>query len=175
MTLAALTNPARLARMVLMALLCLIAIYAEAAPLGLGPSAPPSPDLLLCVVVYWTVRRPEATPLLAIFALGLMRDFITDAPLGAGALSLVIVTEILKAQRRRVQRSGFYLEWIALGLAVLGATAFQWLLVVLTFMQPPYLMDLLHQCLYTVMVYPALALLFRWVLRITWPAPEPAF
>lgn len=166
-------DPGRIFRIVAMVVLSMIAVFAEAAPLGLGPTAPPSPDLLLCVLVYWSVRRPGSTPMLAVFALGLMRDFITDTPLGAGALALVIVTEVLKTQRRALQRSNFLVEWIALGIATLGATALQWLLVVLTFMQPPYLMDLFHQCLYTAMVYPIVVVIFRWVLRITWRRMEP--
>ncbi|HUF57449.1 MAG TPA: hypothetical protein VMM55_12900, partial [Thermohalobaculum sp.] len=83
---APLLDVARLARTGLMSVLGLLAIYVEAAPLGIGPSAPPSPDLLLCVIVYWTARRPGSTPLLAVFALGLVRDLLTDVPTGAGAL-----------------------------------------------------------------------------------------
>lgn len=174
MNLSEVFDPSRMFRILVMATLSMIAIFAEAAPLGLGPTAPPSPDLLLCVLVYWSVRRPGSTPLIAVFILGLMRDFITDVPLGAGALTLVIVTEILKSQRRLLARSNFMIEWLALIIAALGATALQWLLVVLTFMQPPYLMDLLHQCLYTAMLYPLIVVIFRWVFRITWRRAEPA-
>ena len=35
--------------MILVAFLGMLAIYIEAAPLGVGTDAPPSPDLLLCV------------------------------------------------------------------------------------------------------------------------------
>lgn len=152
----------------------LLAVAMEAAPLGVGPAAPPSPDLLLCVVVYWAAHRPGAAPLLAVFALGLTRDFLTDAPLGAGALALVLAAEAVKAVRRQLARGSFLLEWMVLAGAALATSALMWLLVLLTFAQPPYLLDLLHQCLYTAMIYPLLAFAFRYLLRVSRHGAEAA-
>jgi rod shape-determining protein MreD len=165
---------ARFARMMFMLTLGVLAIYIEMAPLGIGPGARPSPDLVLCVVAYWAIRRPGSTPALLVFVLGLMRDLITDVPVGAGALSLVLAAEALKAWRRALARSGFLREWITVFGAALATAAMQWLLVMVTLAQPPFLDQLLNQCLYTAMAYPAVALLFRWVLRISWRKPEPA-
>lgn len=163
-----LLDPGRLFRIALLLILGMVAVFAEAAPLGVGPTAPPSPDLLMCVLVYWSIRRPGSTPLLAVFTLGLIRDFLTDVPLGAGTLSLVIVTELFKSQRHHMQRLNIMLEWLVVTGAVLSSTAFVWLLVVLTLAQPPYVIELLHQCLYTAMIYPLIALTLRWVFRISW-------
>lgn len=168
MTLAALLDPARIVRTGLMLILALLAICVEAAPLGIGPQAPPSPDILLCVVFYWTVRRPGSTPLLAVFALGLVRDLLTDLPAGAGAIALVLVAEAVRRSRPRLARSSFMLEWLALAGAALGTTVLLWLLVALTLTQPPYAVALFHQSLYTVMAYPLIVLAFRWGLRISW-------
>ena len=158
----------RLARTGVMLSLGLLAIYVEAAPLGIGPSAPPSPDLLLCVVVYWIVRRPDSTPLLAVFALGLVRDLVTDLPTGAGALALVLAAEVVRRSRHRLARGSFMLEWLTLSAAAFGTAAFLWLLIALTLTQPPYVIDLFHQSLYTVMAYPLIVVAFRWGLRISW-------
>lgn len=165
---AALIDIGRIVRIGLMACLGLIAIYVEAAPLGIGPSAPPSPDLLLCVVVYWTARRPGSTPLLLVFALGLVRDLLTDVPTGAGALGLVVAAEAIRHVRTRLARSSFFLEWLALAAASFGAAALLWVLVALTLTQPPQAAALFHQSLYTVMVYPLIVAAFRWGLRISW-------
>lgn len=162
-------EPARLARTALMLALGMVVIYASAAPLGVGPNAPPSPDLLLCVVVYWTARRPEATPMPAVFALGLIRDVLTDAPTGAGALALVLAAEAVRYLRPRLARNAFTLEWLVLAGAAMGTAALTWLLVALTLMQPPYVATLFHQSIYTMMAYPFLALAFRWGLGISWP------
>jgi rod shape-determining protein MreD len=152
----------------------LLAIYLEAAPLGVSPEAPPSPDLLLCVVVYWAAHGPASAPLIAVFMLGLVRDLLTDAPIGAGALALVLAAEAVKGVRRRLARGSFFLEWLALAGAALGTAALMWLLVLLTFAQPPYIADLFHQSLYTVMIYPLLAFTFRYALRVSRRGTEPA-
>lgn len=165
---------ARFARMMFMLGLGVLAIYIEIAPLGIGPGARPSPDLVLCVVAYWAIRRPDSTPALLVFVLGLMRDLISDVPVGAGALSLVLAAEALKTWRRALARSGFLREWMAIFSAALATAALQWSLVLITLAQPPFLDQLLNQCLYTAMAYPVVAVLFRWVLRISWRKPEPA-
>lgn len=167
-------DAARIWCMALMLLVGVLAIYIEAAPLGIGPTAPPSPDLLLCVVVYWAAHRPGSTPLIAVFALGLVRDLLTDVPAGAGALALVLTAEAVKAMRHRLARGTFVVEWLVLAGAALGTAALMWLLVLLTLAQPPYLAGLFHQCLYTVMIYPLLALAFRWGLRVARRGAEPA-
>ncbi|MFK7944766.1 MAG: rod shape-determining protein MreD [Paracoccaceae bacterium] len=162
----------RIARVVLLLGLGLLAIYAEAAPMGLSATARPSPDLLLCLVAYWALRRPGSTPIVAVFALGLARDLLTDVPVGAGALSLVIMAEVLKAWRLAISRAIFPLEWAVVALAALAVAALQWILVVLTFAQPPYVMSLLHQSLYTAAIYPLIMLTLRWGLRVTWRKRE---
>lgn len=172
MELAEYLSAARLTRILLLLGLGLIAIYAEAAPLGLAATAHSSPDLLLCLVAYWSLRRPGSTPMLAVFALGLGRDLLTDVPVGAGVLSLVIVAEVLKAWRAPIARSMFPLEWSAVALAALASAGMQWLLVVITLAQPPYLMALIHQSLFTAAVYPLIVVVLRWGLRITWRKRE---
>ena len=62
MELAEYLSPARMARIALLMLLGLLAIYAEAAPLGIGATARPSPDLLLCLVAYWAAAPPGLDP-----------------------------------------------------------------------------------------------------------------
>ena len=165
-------EPARLFRMMLVGVMGMLAIYVEAAPLGVPVGAPPSPDLLLCIVAYWSIRRPGSIPLALVFALGLTRDLLTDVPVGAGVLSLLLVSEAFKKWRRHLARSMFLTEWLAVAAVSLAGTALVCILVALTFAQPPYLMGLLHQCLYTAMIYPFLVLILRWGLRVNWSRQE---
>jgi len=164
--------PARLALIALMLALGLAAIYVEAAPLGLAADAWPSPDILFCVVAFWATRRPEVAALVPVFALGLVRDLLTDVPTGAGALGLVLVAEFLRSLSPRLARRGFVTEWLLLatlsGLMLGG----QWALVLLLLAHPPYLIDLWYQWLGTMALYPVVALGFRWVLRIRWRRAE---
>ena len=88
------------------------AVLLEAAPAGIAPLSLPSPDLLFCLVAVWAVRAPEAAPILLVFALGLVRDFLTDLPPGLGALSLVAAGEALKARAGALARQPFAVEWL---------------------------------------------------------------
>jgi len=171
-------SPARLIRIALLLALGLAAIFVEAAPLGLSPDAIPSPDILFCVVAYWSTRRPESAALLAVFALGLARDLMTDAPVGAGVLTLVFAAEFLKALGPGLSRRSFATEWLLLAAVLALVIMAQWLIVLLLLAHPPYLTDLAYQWLATLALYPLLALVFRWLFRIGWrkgePAPGPA-
>ncbi len=166
--------PARLAQIIFLLALGLVAIFTEAAPLGLSANTYPSPDILFCVVAYWSIRRPATATLLAIFALGLTRDLLTDAPVGAGVLTLVFASEFLKAVSRGLSRRSFATEWLLLAWVLALVLLAQWLVVLVLLAHPPYLTDLGLQWLATMALYPALAVVFRWLFRIGWRKPEPA-
>jgi rod shape-determining protein MreD len=167
-------SPPRLIRIALMLALGLAAIFTEAAPLGLSADAYPSPDILFCVVAYWSIRRPEAAVLVAVFALGLVRDLMTDAPVGAGVLTLVLASEFLKALSQGLSRRSFATEWLLLASVLALVLATQWLVVLVLLAQPPYLVDLGYQWLATMALYPALALVLRWLFRIGRPKTQAA-
>lgn len=166
--------PSRLIRIALMLALGLAAIFVEAAPLGLAADAYPSPDILFCVVAYWSVRRPEAAVLVAVFALGLARDLMTDAPVGAGVLTLVFASEFLKALGPGLSRRSFATEWLLLATVLVLVLMAQWLIVLVLLAHPPYLTDLAYQWLATMALYPALAVVLRWLFRIGWRKGAPA-
>ena len=163
--------PRRLIVVTLFMVLGLLAIFIEAAPLGLAADAYPSPDLLFCVVAFWASRRPEVAALLAVFALGVARDLITDAPVGAGALSLVVAAEFLKALSNGLARRSFATEYLLIAMLAGIVLLAQWLVVLVLLAHPPYLLDLAHQWLGTVAVYPLVVLVFRWLFRIRWRKP----
>jgi len=161
-------SPGRVIRIALMLMLGLLAIFVEAAPLGLSADAYPSPDILFCIVAYWSTRRPEATALLAVFALGLTRDLMTDTPVGAGALTLVFASEFLKTLSNGLSRRSFTTEWLLLATVLAMVLLSQWVIVLILLAHPPYLIDLGYQWLATMALYPVLALVFRWLFRIGW-------
>jgi len=167
-------SPPRLARILLLLLLGFFAISLEAAPMGLAADAWPSPDLLFLVVACFSARRPDATPLLAIASLGLVRDLVTDPPAGAGLLTLVLAAEFLKLVGPGLARRSFATEW-ALVASLLGLTLLaQWLVVLLLLAHPPYLVELMRQWAFSAALYPAVAFALRWLVGITWRRPAAA-
>ncbi len=165
-------SPSRLLRIAVMLALGVIAIFIEAAPLGLSADAYPSPDILFCIVAYWSTRRPKTAVLVAVFTLGLARDLMTDAPVGAGVLTLVFASEFLKRLSQGLPRRGFATEWLLLATVLALVLLTQWLIVLILLAHPPYLTDLGYQWLATMALYPVLALVFRWLFRIRWRTGE---
>ncbi|MEM7496438.1 MAG: rod shape-determining protein MreD [Pseudomonadota bacterium] len=153
-------------RMVLLVLCALLAVAVEAAPVGLHPGALPSPDLLALAVAVFAVRQPEAVPILLVFALGLLRDLLTDLPVGLGTLSLVFFAEALRGLSARLSRASLLTEWLAVSLSLLLMMALQYLLVLLVFSQPPYFLTLGRQWAITVAIWPLAFLLLRWGLGV---------
>lgn len=160
-------------RLVLLSGLGLAAISLEAAPLGLGPEALPSPDLLFCVVAHVALRAPGAAPVLLVFALGLARDLLTDTPVGLGALGLVVAAEWLKTRRAPLARQPFALEVATVALAATAMTAALWAGVVLALATPPALAELGQQLAATALVYPAVTAILGGVLGLRDTAADP--
>ncbi len=152
----------------------LAAIFIEAAPLGLTANAYPSPDLLFCVVAFWATRRPETTALLAVFALGLVRDLITDTPVGGGVLTLVLAAEFLKALSQGLGRRNLVTQFLLIALVSGIVILAQWAMVIAVLAPPPYLFDLIRQWLATLAAYLAVVLVFRGLFRMRWPKPAAA-
>ncbi|HUF55365.1 MAG TPA: rod shape-determining protein MreD [Thermohalobaculum sp.] len=162
----------RLARLSLLVLLGILAIFAEAAPVGHPSGGLPSPDLLFLVVAFFSVRRPSTPLMVLVFALGLIRDLLTDAPVGAGALTLFAASEAFRALSRRLRSAPVAAELLAVAVVLAATLAVQWLLVVLTFLQPPAPFVLVRQWALTVALYPLVIVVLRWMFRIGWRRPR---
>ena len=158
----------------LMLAMGMLAIFAEAAPMGLAADARPSPDIVFCIVACWSLRRPAAAALPVVFALGLARDLLTDVPTGIGALSLVLASEYLRLFSPLLARRNFATEWAAIALFLALSLALQWLTVLILLAHPPYLSDLGLQWALSIGIYPLVALLLRGLFGIGWQKPDPA-
>ncbi|MEL6481511.1 MAG: rod shape-determining protein MreD [Pseudomonadota bacterium] len=159
-----------LLRMALLAIVATVAVALEAAPTGLHPYSLPSPDLLALAIAIFAVRRPDSVPILLVFALGLMRDLMTDLPVGIGTLTLVLYAEALRSVAPVLTRGSLLREWLAVAAALFGMMALQYVLVLLTFSQPPYFLTLGRQWALTAAAWPILFFLLRWGCGIR-PAP----
>ncbi|HYD31432.1 MAG TPA: rod shape-determining protein MreD, partial [Azospirillaceae bacterium] len=85
-----------------------------------------APSLALMAVYYWGIHRPDLVPPSAAFAVGLLQDLLSGAPLGMNALVLVLVHWVVVSQRRFFLANSFLLLWWGFTLIVLGAMLLQW-------------------------------------------------
>ncbi|MEM6972093.1 MAG: hypothetical protein AAF577_04735 [Pseudomonadota bacterium] len=153
-------------RALLVGLAGLVAITVEMAPVGTGPVALPSPDLLLLVLGVAVVRRPDCVPVPMVLALGLTRDMVGDMPVGLGALTLTAAIEILRARAPALARSSLVVEAITLASVTLAMLVAQILLMLIMLAQPPYIMALVRQWVLTLAFWPLAVFAIRGVMGI---------
>ena len=105
----------------------LVAVIATILPVRVPGYAALTPAFTLMAVYHWTIYRPDLLPPLALFGVGLAEDLLTGAPVGVGALMLLIArAAVLQYRRYFVNRAfPFVLSGFTLlaGIAMLGLWA----------------------------------------------------
>ncbi|WP_017928116.1 hypothetical protein [Limimaricola hongkongensis] len=141
-------------------------IFLRLLPLDTLPPRWAGPDLLLAVVLLWTLRRPALAPVWLVAAIMLLTDFLFQRPPGLMAALTVIATEMLRRRHHRLRAGGFAVEWGAAGLAVAGILAAAQLVLLVTMVPAPPAALVTSQAIATALVYPVVAVAARWLLRL---------
>ncbi|WP_308915716.1 rod shape-determining protein MreD [Jannaschia sp. LMIT008] len=131
-------------------------------PFGPGEGGIPGPDLMLCLVIAWVLRRPDYVPLWLLLPLLLLDDALLMRPLGLWTLTVVLVTEWL---RRRVDH-GEALPWstetaLAVGCIAVAFAANQLALSLLLVPAPPPLGGQAIHAVATMLFYWPVAIVSR--------------
>lgn len=134
-------------------------ILLSAIPLQPGAPQWPMPDLLFALCCYWVLRRPDSAPLIVVFALGLTADMLLMRPVGIGALTLVLATEVLRGQSRHLREVPFVLEWAIVAALIGMGVAMQAALIWISLGSPPTVGQLGRYAVGTMLSYPLVALI----------------
>lgn len=152
--------------------LCLMALLIALSPMGLAPRAFPMPDLVYVVLATWLVRRPDAAPLLMVFAIGVVSDLMRGAPLGIGTLCLLGIAELLRHLSPQIRRGPFVTECLlVMGLFTLK-TGIECLALWLTFSPRPQAGQLVLYIAGTALLYPPVCLALTALFRLRTRRPE---
>lgn len=107
-------------------------------------------------VFFWTIFRPAAMPPPAVFALGLLLDLVSFAPLGIGVLVLLVAHAAALRLRDWLVKQGFPVVWLVFCTFAVGAAALGFVLQALLMMQVPPRMPAVLQAGVAAGIYPAL-------------------
>lgn len=129
-------------------------------PLRIPDFAPVTPALTVIAIYYWGIYRPDLTPIVAIFAIGMFQDMVAGTPLGLTSLVLIAVHAMAASQRRFFHGKTFLVEWWGFVLVAPVAALVSWILASLYFGTLVEPRPLGFQLLLTITLYPALAWLF---------------
>lgn len=80
-----------------------------------------TPAFTLMAVYHWTIYRPDLLPPIGIFAVGLAQDLLIGAPVGVGALVLLLARAAVLRYRRFFINCTFPFVWT--GFTLLGAAS----------------------------------------------------
>lgn len=99
--------------------LALVLLFLRLLPLGRPAGALPGPDMLLCLMIAWMMRRPDFLPVWLIAPVVLLEDFLLMRPPGLWTALVVMATEFLRSRIALTRELNFLTEWLlASGLIV---------------------------------------------------------
>jgi rod shape-determining protein MreD len=117
------SSAARLLPIVTMLIAAIITIL----PVRVPGYAALTPAFTLMAVYHWTIYRPDLLPSMALFAVGLLEDLLTGAPVGVGALVLLLARAAVLRFRRYFVNRAFPFVWsgftLLAGIAMLALWA----------------------------------------------------
>lgn len=124
------------------------------------------PAVALPQVVFWSIFRPGAMSPPAVFAVGLLLDLLSLAPLGTGVLTMLVAHGLAVAWRRFLARQPFVAVWLVFCGFALGVAALGYLLTALLSFTLPPPGPMLAQAALTACLYPPFALLLGQLHRL---------
>lgn len=134
--------------------LAALILFLRALPLSTVPPAIPGPDLLVCLVATFVLRRGDYVPILSIVAVILLEDFLTMRPPGLWTLIVLVGSEFLRSRAGLTRDLPFPVEWAMVAAVVIAMTLANWL-VLSIFLVPQAGADLIMlQVVVTLLTYP---------------------
>ena len=130
----------------------------------------PGPDFLLCIIFAWTMRRPDYLPALLIAAVVLLEDMLLDRPPGLWTALVLLASEFVRGRVALTRELNFGVEWLLVsGLMVAMLLVYRMVFAMAMMPQTGFGFAMI-QVVWSVMCYPVVVFLSRYVLDLHKPA-----
>ncbi len=150
--------------------LALVLLFLRLLPMANAPGALPGPDLLLCLIMAWVVRRPDFLPMPLILIVILIEDLVLMRPPGLWTAIVILATEFLRSRVALTRELNFLVEWVLVSGMMLGMLLAYRLVLAMAFVAQPAFGFSIVQVLWSVALYPLVVGLSRLVLDLRKPA-----
>lgn len=150
--------------------LALFVLFVRLLPLGADAGGLPGPDLLLCVMLAWVMRRPDYLPVLMIAAIVFLEDVTLMRPLGLWTALVVLATEFLRSRAALTRELSFAVEWMLVAGLMVGLLLLYRLFVALAFLPQAGFGFAMTQTLWSILCYPFVVMASRLILDLRKPA-----
>lgn len=145
------------------ALLVLAILFFQLLPLETTPRRWAGPDLVLGFAFAWGLRRPEYTPVAMVAALFLLTDLLLGRPPGLYAALSLLAFNRLTVRGQSLHATTFSVEWVSVSFAIAAVMLGHRLILSLLLVPPPGLGLFFSQLAMTVLTYPLIVLISRYV------------
>ena len=150
--------------------LALVLLFLRLLPLGSMAGDLPGPDILLCLIFAWTMRRPDYLPALLIGAVVLLEDLILMRPPGLWTALVIIASEFVRARVALTRELNFGVEWLVVAGLMLGLLVCYRMAFALAFLPQESFGFAMVQVIWSIVCYPVVVFLSRYVLDLHKPA-----
>lgn len=155
----------QLMRLSFAALVCVV-IFFHLLPLDTQPRSWAPPDLILCLAMAWSIRRPDYVPVVLLIPVLLLADFLFHRPPGLLTLLVVLGCEFLRARAQPQNETAFAAEWLSVALVIaLIAIANRFVLSVFAIPRAPLSLSGIEMFA-TIAAYPLVALFSQSLLGV---------
>lgn len=162
-------NSLWLHRLLFLAVAALL-IFWKLLPMNDGAGNLPGPDILLCMIFAWTVRRPDYLPVLMIACVVLLEDMLLMRPPGLWTALVILGSEVIRSRVVLTRELSFGVEWLLVAALMLAMFVIYRLAFVLAFVPQPVLGFALVQTLWSIFAYPVVVAASRYGLDLHKPA-----
>ena len=159
---------------ILFGLCVAVLLFIRLLPLSTGLTGWPGPDLALCLTFAWVLRRPDQLPALVIVAAMLVEDVLLYRPLGLWPVMVLLGTEAARLREARWRDQPFMIEWLRVAIMI-GAMMLGYRVVQAVFLVPNAVLgQVILQYLATIVAYPVVVFVARWLIGLRRISPVEA-
>jgi rod shape-determining protein MreD len=151
-------------------LVALILLFVRLLPLGSLAGDWPGPDILLCVIFAWAMRRPDFLPVWLLVLVLLAEDMILMRPPGLWTAVVIIAVEFIRSRAALTRELAFVAEWVLVAGLMVACLLVYRLVFTLSFLPQPGFGFALLQVLWSILCYPVVVLASRLVFDLRKPA-----
>lgn len=146
--------------------LCAVVIFLQLLPMQIPPSRWAAPDLLIGFTFAWVLRRPDYVPVLSVALVFLAADLLFQRPPGLATALVVGGSEFLRSRSHFMREFPFALEWAIVATIIAVVMLGNRLVLMAVFVEPPdFGLTAIH-FVATVLAYPLVVMLSRYVLGV---------
>lgn len=150
--------------------LAIVLLFLRILPVDSGTEGWPGPDLLLCLIFAWTMRRPDFLPVGLVAAVVVVEDLILMRPPGLWAALVVLAAEFIRSRVALTRELTFAVEWLLVaGIMVSLFLAYRVIFAVAFVPQAGFGYALV-QVVWSILCYPAVVAVSRLALDLRKPA-----